>query len=48
VTSVRPKWDRQLLLSASDDYTMRVWDLETMRCEDTIYGHSGKIISVVS
>jgi platelet-activating factor acetylhydrolase IB subunit alpha len=43
VTAVRFHPDMELVVSASEDATMRVWDFENGRIERTLKGHTGAV-----
>jgi len=47
VTTLRARFDRNMVCSVSDDYTVRTWDLEMMQEEAVLYGHSGAIKCLV-
>ncbi|EXL66214.1 hypothetical protein FOPG_17596 [Fusarium oxysporum f. sp. conglutinans race 2 54008] len=47
VNSVVFSHDSMKLASASDDKTVRIWNVETGDCERVIEGHSDEVISVV-
>jgi WD40 repeat protein len=38
--------DSRLLASASDDNTIRLWDVATMTCTHTLKGHSGDVRTI--
>jgi WD40 repeat protein len=38
--------DAQLLFSASDDHTLRIWDLTTVSCKFVLAGHNGQVRGV--
>lgn len=45
VTSVVFSSDDNRILSASTDYTIRVWDVKTGACLNVMEGHSGEVLS---
>ena len=46
VTSVALSQDGKLLISGSDDKTIKVWNLEDRREEFTLQGHTSEVTSV--
>ena len=46
VTTVAFSPDGKLVASASDDYTMRLWDIATGSCRSTLEGHSDPVTAV--
>jgi WD40 repeat protein len=38
--------DNKLVVSGSDDKTLRLWDLATGKCIKTLEGHSNGVLSV--
>ncbi len=46
VNSIQLSADERHVLSASDDETLRLWELDTSRCLRTFEGHTGRVRSV--
>ncbi len=36
----------KLIVSGSGDNTIKIWNFEKRECRNTLYGHSGSVISV--
>ncbi len=45
---VWPCFSRRYAFSASDDHTIRAWDLATGRCRETLAGHSKAVLHVAA
>jgi WD40 repeat protein len=46
VRSVAFNGDGKMLASASEDKTIKLWDISTMKCVMTLEGHTNEVLSV--
>lgn len=49
VHHIRARFDREprMLVSTSADYSLRLWNLDTLECEELLCSHSGRITTLV-